>query len=278
VYSRVKYYRRAYGTLLRFEDAEAAALYGAMQAARTYTSARGSFPNFAIRHIDGEIKEVVREAQSGVVHIPKDALREQGRPTYMDMEALGTAAVPDALTQAMEAEEKAAAVSRAQSRVKRIREVLRRHLPERALRVFEMLEGEGLNQGEVAETLRIGRATVQRDYWQAKSVIESLKDRNMLKSAIPMPRSALTKLTKLALRSARLNRYYALFRQHPKALPPGILLEARLAAERARGGFLALDQEIAERLLNPSALLPPPLVLRVDTAKSPPTPDNDGYR
>jgi DNA-directed RNA polymerase specialized sigma24 family protein len=245
-----------------------------MQAARTYTPARGSFPNWAIHHIDGAIREEVRWAQAGVVHVPKDVLREQGSPAYVDVNASQPLVTPDDLTRALAAAEEAAAVEQAKFLVQKILAVLKRYLPERAITTFLLIEGERRSQREAADILRVGRATVQRDYQEAVSVIQRLRDQGMLKAAPPALRTPrvghLKGLRNNAWRSAQLHHRLAVLRRHPKGLPPGVLLRARAAAERATREALILDRELAERLLNPSALLPPPLVLRADKAKAPP--------
>jgi RNA polymerase sigma factor (sigma-70 family) len=267
VYARVKYYRRAYGTLLRFEDYESAAFLGAVQAARSYNPRLGSFPNWAISFVDGAIREEVRWAQAGVVHVPKDALREEGAPTYTDVNASQPLVTPDDLTRALAAAEEAAAVEQANFRVQRILPILMQHLPERAVTVYLLVEGEGRSQVETADILRVGRATVQRDYQEAVSVVERLKAKGMLKAAVPAlrpPRAGLLKdLRNNTWRSAQLHHRLAVLRRHAKGLPPGVLLRARAAAERATREALALDREIAERLLSPRAIPSPSLVIPV---------------
>ena len=114
VYSRVKYYHRAYGTLLSLAEYESAAVLGAIQAATQYDARKGSFPNWAIRYIDGAIKAELREVLAGVVHIPRDALWAEGHPTYTDLDTARVVA-PDALHAALEKAEEAVAMQTAKS-------------------------------------------------------------------------------------------------------------------------------------------------------------------
>jgi hypothetical protein len=205
----------------------------------------------------------------GPVHIPKDAMRVEGRPRYVAVDPGFTLTTPDELAQALERAEGASVVRKAQSRARRVLMILKRRLSDRALSIHLAIVGVGRSYRETASLLGINLATAQRYYAEATGVVNRLKAKGLLKAVPPLNilqvpgqrRSPLRDLAGKAMRSARLSRRLGLLREHGNGLPPGVLLRATMSAERAERAWLESDRQVADLLLNPPRLPSSPVVI-----------------